>query len=60
MSIFDWTSLEQKIKNGERVQCPKCRVGAIVPLNPDAQTNHYFHCDNCDFHIHFDPLVIID
>ena len=57
---LDWTSLEKKIKDGERVPCPKCNKGSIVPLNPEAEINHSFNCDNCDYHIHFDPLVIID
>lgn len=57
---LDWTSLEKKIKDGERVLCPKCKKGSIVPLNPEAKINHSFNCDNCDYHIHFGPLVIID
>lgn len=39
----------EKIRNHERVECPKCRKGLVVARGKP-ETSLYFHCTNekCD------------
>lgn len=53
-------SLIDKLINGEDVKCLKCSIGLYTPLNPYAETNHYYVCDKCKDTVHFDPVVDIE
>lgn len=56
-------NLYYRLYTGEKVKCPNCEVGIIKPFNntsPDRA--HSFVCTNekCDFHLHVDPMIIVE
>lgn len=54
------TSLKDRVLAGEKVRCPKCNKGVIVPTFPEHKTQHDYKCDSCDYKIHFEPNVIVE
>lgn len=57
--VEDKTLLD-KLKNGEKVQCPKCRGAIIQPFGTTADKAHSFVCPECDFEAHYTPKIDID
>ncbi len=53
-NIFD------RLHNGEKVECPKCKKGVLEPFNALYPNSHDFNCSNCDFHYHWDPVINIE
>lgn len=37
----------KKLRNGEKVECPKCKKGILVTPY-DYKKSCYFHCTECD------------
>lgn len=54
------TSLRDRISSGEKVVCPKCERGIIVPTFPDHKKHYDYKCDKCDYKVHFEPNVIVE
>jgi len=53
-------SLSDKLLNGEKVQCMKCKKGIYVPQNKEYTINHYYHCNMCNDTVILEPLVEIE
>lgn len=53
-------SLSSRLIRGEKVVCPKCGKGILVPFNPKYKVNHAYLCSDCDFRFHWDPVVIVE
>lgn len=34
------------LRNGEKVQCSRCKKGFLIPVG-DAKRTNTFHCSNC-------------
>lgn len=49
------TSLEfiRRLRMGEKMDCPECGKGKILPVGDHDQT-HGFYCTNCSFKINID------
>ena len=45
---------------GENVLCHQCWKGYYRPANPKYTINHWFTCDHCGGHFHWDPVVDIE
>lgn len=62
VSNFDFENdLIMKLKHGDRVKCPKCGKGFITGIDGvEPSKCHSFSCENCDWHYHWDPLVIVE
>lgn len=43
----------KKLRSGEKMQCPECKTGVIIPVG-DCKTTHGFYCTNCKFSINID------
>lgn len=57
--------LKTLLKTGEKVVCPDCKKGNIVPAFVKGKIEnydniHYFKCTNCDCVIETIPPIIID
>lgn len=52
----------ERLFSGEKVVCPKCGKGIMLPLNPDVELskNHTYYCSQCDAGVHWDPVVIVE
>lgn len=52
-------SLIDRLRNGERITCPKCKSGIIIPFNTSHDKAHSFNCSNesCNFNCHWDPVI---
>lgn len=45
----------KRLKNGEKVVCPACNKGILIPIGTDNATKaHSFKCDKCS------ELIIIN
>ena len=53
-------SLFLRLRDGERILCPKCQKSFLKPYNTTFDKAHYFECSNCDFHCHGDPIIDIE
>ena len=55
------TSLLNSLLSGEKVSCPECNKGLLLPFNPDysPKENHSFVCNSCGMIVHWDPVVEI-
>ena len=54
------TSLSEKLIQGEKVTCLKCKQGIYVPQNKECKVNHYYRCDACGDTIILEPNVEIE
>ena len=43
----------RRLRDGEKVICPKCGMGRIVTPH-DPKTSHFFHCEKCDLIVNID------
>lgn len=48
-----------KLLNGEKVICPKCKKGTFVTDCGDVSKAHFFYCNQCDCTYHIDPIIEI-
>lgn len=59
-----YDDLANRLKTGEIVKCPKCRIGTVKPdpISSPPEKALYFKCTNtkCDLLLHFDPMVIVE
>lgn len=39
--------LVKLLRNGEKIQCSRCKIGIFVPVG-DAKRTNTFHCSNCE------------
>lgn len=46
---LDW----KKLRAGEEVKCPECKIGIIKTKN-NSQNTHNFKCDKCGMQINID------
>lgn len=53
-------SLIDRLRNGEKVICPQCKKGYLLPYNAAVDKAHSFSCPKCDFHAHWDPVIEIE
>ena len=53
MSYKEVGKVIRALRNGEKVICPKCHKGVVKSVG-DPKITHGFHCEKCDFKIHFD------
>lgn len=51
-----------RLKSGEKVKCPVCHKGHLLPYNTTADKAHYFNCSDkkCSGHYHWDPVIDIE
>lgn len=54
------TSLDRLLRGEKKVKCNKCNKGFFIPFNPEAKINHYYYCNYCGHHLHWDPVVNIE
>lgn len=63
-AVYDSLRMETDLRDGKEVLCSKCGKGMIVPVNKnvDPKDCHGFYCnnENCDYHLHWDPVVVIE
>lgn len=52
----------ERLKNKEKLKCPKCHTGDIVPYNAPPDKAHLFVCSNskCNWNLHCDPVINIE
>ncbi len=60
MAENEVNDLVTKLQREDRVVCPKCNKGIVLPYNTTADKAHYFNCTNCDFFVHLDPIINIE
>lgn len=53
------------LKKGEKVICPACKKGTIIPLNANEEIDNYddlyfFKCTYCDYFIERIPPITIE
>lgn len=55
-------NLEDRLRSGMAVKCPKCKNGTLLPFNTTVNKAHDFNCNNekCDFYIHYESSIDID
>ena len=55
-------SISEKLRKGEKVICPICKKGILVPYNTTYQTAHSFNCSNdkCNGHVNLDAQIDIE
>lgn len=51
-----------ELRKGNRVKCPKCHAGEILPYNTTADKAHSFNCSNseCGWHLNCDTVIEIE
>ena len=47
------------LKNGV-AKCPKCADGKMKPEFPYHQKIYDYTCEKCGYHIHFEPVAIVE
>lgn len=52
--------LIDRLRNGEEIICPKCGKAVIEPFQTTADKAHAFNCPECDFHVHWTPVIDIE
>lgn len=59
---YMYDNILSELIEGKNVKCPKCHIGDINPFNTTADKAHYFDCSNeeCDWYMHFDPIIEIE
>lgn len=55
-------NLVERLRNGEKIYCKKCKIGHYVPYNATYDKAHSFHCSNpeCNMNIHWDSAIDIE
>lgn len=53
-------SLIERLRLGEKIQCPKCKRGYFITSAKDISISHGFSCDNCGAMINVDPIIDIE
>lgn len=52
--VFQYDKIIKELRRGQRVLCPECKKGFIVPLNgAPYETTTTFICENCGNQIIF-------
>lgn len=46
MTPIELNEMIKRLRNGEKVECPKCKKGIFV-TSGDYKTSPGFHCDYC-------------
>ena len=46
MNPLELNEMIKKLRNGEKVTCPHCEKGIMIPTG-NHKTTHGFHCDHC-------------
>lgn len=57
MEIMSSLTLLDKMLSGEKVTCPKCHKGFMIPTFPNHKKKIDFHCNQCGYKIHFDHAI---
>lgn len=53
-------SISERLRNGEKILCKKCKKGHYITDAQDISHSHFFHCDNCDSFIQIDDNIIVE
>ena len=53
-------SLIERLRIGEKIQCPECKNGYFITTAKDIIISHGFFCDNCCAMINVDPIINIE
>lgn len=49
-----------KLRNGEKVLCPKCGKAFLKPYGTTCDKAHTFDCPECDFYTHYHAEIEIE
>ena len=59
-NIQKYDCMIKRLRAGETVRCEECGKGFYRPSNPASDINHWYICDNCGAHVHWDPVVEVE
>ena len=52
--------IAERLRNGEKVICAKCKKGYYVTDAKDISTSHGFYCNRCNSMANIDPVIDIE
>ena len=52
--------IAERLRNGEKVICAKCKKGYYVTEAKDISTSHGFYCNRCNSMVNIDPVIDIE
>ena len=53
-------TIAERLRNGEKVICAKCKKGYYVTDAKDISASHGFHCNRCNSMVNIDPIIDIE
>lgn len=53
-------TIAERLRNGEKVICAKCKKGYYVTDAKDISTSHGFYCNRCNSMVNIDPGIDIE
>jgi DNA-directed RNA polymerase subunit RPC12/RpoP len=53
-------TIAERLRNGEKVICAKCKKGYYVTDAKDISTSHGFYCNRCNSMVNIDPVIDIE
>ena len=52
-------TIAERLRNGEKVICAKCKKGYYVTDAKDISASDGFHCNRCNSMVNIDPIIDI-
>lgn len=52
--------LSERLRNGEKIICRKCKKGHYTTDASDISHSHFFYCDKCNSIVNIDDNVIVE